>query len=255
MRPIEIYTRGLIWQHEIVRCIFMTGETDFSDRISAFFSDIASMISYELIGKIAVAVLAAVIILNFIAVLIGLYSIRKKRILFPRFVLFMLYVFYSPLKWLFSVFSVNELLIDEILVDIQNAIYLDKFREKSERKIVLLPQCLRNSQCRARCDPLFGYVCRRCGLCDIGQIDEIAEQNGYKVFVIPGGSFIQKIMKEYKPTSCIGVACPIELSEAMVIGTKIPVQGVYLKKDGCFETTVDVDEIIEKMKSGNEGEM
>lgn len=209
------------------------------------------IVTYETIGKLAVILAAAVILVNIAAFLIGLYCVRKKKIIFPRFVLLTLYLFYSPLKWFFSVFGVNDRLIDEILIDLQNAVYADAFRKRpGERKIVLLPHCLRDGQCKARCDPLFGYVCRRCGRCGIDKVIEAADIYGYKVFIIPGGSFIRKIMQEYRPTSCIGVACPIELSEAMVIGAKIPTQGVYLEKDGCFETIVDVDEVIEKMKMG-----
>ncbi|MBO4302733.1 DUF116 domain-containing protein [Methanosarcinaceae archaeon] len=212
---------------------------------------LGKVVTYELIGKLAVICAVLIILVNIAAFLIGLYCVRKKKIIFPRFVLLTLYLFYSPLKWLFSVFGVNDKLIDEILIDFQNAVYADAFRKRpGDRKIILLPHCLRDGQCKARCDPLFGYVCKRCGRCGIDKIIEAADIYGYKVFIIPGGSFIRKIMKEYHPTACIGVACPIELSEAMVIGAKIPTQGVYLEKDGCFETIVDVDEIIEKMKMG-----
>lgn len=209
---------------------------------------IYSMVTYENIGKITVLVLIVMFLINFAAVVLGLYSIRKKRIIFPKFVLFTLYFFYSPVRYIFSKFSIRESLIDEILIEIQNAVYIENFRKNDARKIILIPQCMRNKNCKARCDPVLGYDCKKCGLCDIGTIIEEAEKRNYKVFIVPGGSFIKKIIKEYKPTSCIGVACPIELSEAMVIGTKIPVQGIYLNKDGCFETSVNIDELIKKME-------
>jgi len=162
--------------------------------------------------------------------------------------LFILYLFYSPLKWFLSIFSINALFVDEILVEIQNAVYLEKFKKQTERKVVLLPQCLRSSSCQARCDPLFGFICTKCGRCDIGAIMEQAELRGFKVFVVPGSSFVKKIFKEYKPTSCIGVACPVELSESMQKTSVIPSQGVYLINDGCFETRVSVSDVIEKME-------
>ncbi|MDV0444547.1 hypothetical protein MmiAt1_00740 [Methanimicrococcus sp. At1] len=182
-----------------------------------------------------------------LAVAVGLYSIRKKKIIYPKFVLFMLYLFYSPTKWVFSAFSMNDLLVDEILVEIQNSIYLEKFKKQDERKVILLPQCLRSSDCHARCDPLYGFICTKCGRCDIGEIQKEAEIRDFKVFVVPGSSFVKKIFKEYKPTSCIGVACPVELSESMQKTSVIPSQGVYLINDGCFETRVNVGEVVEKM--------
>ena len=211
------------------------------------FFGINLVINYVLIGKIAVFLLFCMFIFNILALALGIYCLRKKRIIFPKFVLFMLYLFYSPIKWLFSIFSINELLVDEILIEIQNAIYLEKFKKQGERKIVLLPQCLRNSNCRARCDPFYGFICTKCGQCDIGSILTEAEKRQFRVFIIPGSSFVRKIFKEYKPTSCIGIACPVELSESMQKTSVIPSQGVFLINDGCFETKVNVNDVIAKM--------
>ena len=208
-------------------------------------------INYALIGEIVVGLfiilIIFLIIFNLAALAIGIYSVRNKKILFPKFVLSILYLFYAPLKWVFNVFSMNDLLIDGILIEIQNAINLDKFKKQDQRKIVLLPQCLRNSNCNARCDPLYGFICMECGQCDIGEITKEAEKRDFKVFVIPGGSFVKKIFQEYKPTSCIGVACPIELSESMQKTSAIPSQGVYLLNDGCFETKINISDVVEKM--------
>lgn len=160
----------------------------------------------------------------------------------------MLYLFYSPVKWVFNAFSMNDLLVDEILVEIQNAVNLNKFKKQTERKIILLPQCLRSSACRARCDSLYGFICTKCGHCDAGRIMSEADKRGFQVFIIPGGSFVKKIFQECRPTSCIGVACPVELSESMQKTSVIPSQGVYLLTDGCFETKVDVYDVVEKME-------
>lgn len=205
-------------------------------------------VNYVLIGKIAVWLLIFIILFNVIALAIGIYSVRKKKVILPRFVLFMLYLFYSPVKWFFSAFSMNDLLVDEILVEIQNSVYLSKFKKQTERKVVLLPQCLRSADCHARCDPLYGFICTKCGRCDVGTITEEAEKREFQVFVVPGSSFVKKIFKEYRPTSCIGVACPVELSESMQKTSVIPSQGVYLINDGCFETKVNVADVVLKME-------
>ncbi|MDR0766842.1 MAG: DUF116 domain-containing protein, partial [Methanosarcinales archaeon] len=205
-------------------------------------------INYILIGKIAVGLLLFIIFFNLLALAIGIYSLKKKKIIFPTFVLFMLYLFYSPTKWVLTRFSMNDLLIDKILVEIQNAVYLDKFKKQTERKVILLPHCLRSSDCHARCDPFYGYICTKCGRCDIGEIIKEAEKRDFKVFVIPGGNFIKKIFKEYPPTSWIAVACPVELSEVMQKISFIPSQGVYLINGGCFETKVNVSDVISKME-------
>jgi len=205
-------------------------------------------IPYEFLGRIFVYVLLITFLGILAALSIGFYSFKKRKFIFPSFVLFMLYLFYSPSKWVCSVFSIRGSLVDEILVEVRNAVMLDDFLKREGLRAIFLPQCMRNASCRARCDPVLGYECKTCGLCDIGTICEAAGKYGFKVFVIPGGSFVKKIFKTYKPASCIGVACYNELAEAMEEMSFIPVQGVCLLKDGCFNTTVDVAEVVSKME-------
>ena len=160
----------------------------------------------------------------------------------------MLYLFYSPAKWICRVFSIREELVDEILIELRNAVMLEDFKH-SGRRAVVLPQCMRHPKCKARCDPIIGYECKKCGMCDIGLIVEAAEKYNFKVFVVPGDSFVRKIMQSYKPGACLGVACYTELTESMqTVSKMVPVQGVCLLKDGCYDTKVDVDEVIQKME-------
>jgi len=86
------------------------------------------------------------------------------------------------------------------------------------------------------------------GLCDISKLCDAADRCDFRVFVVPGGSFVKKIFKEYRPESCLGVACYNELSENMQAVSFVPVQGVLLLKDGCFNTEANVEEIIQKME-------
>ncbi|MCM1985850.1 DUF116 domain-containing protein [Methanococcoides seepicolus] len=208
-------------------------------------------IPYELLGKLFVYMLLFALLGIVVALLVGFYSFKNKKVIFPNFVLFMLYLFYSPAKWMCGVFSIRDTLVDEILIEIRNAVMLDEFVRATGTRAIFLPQCMRHANCRARCDPILGYECKKCGLCDIGSICEAADERGFRVYVIPGGSFVKKIMKAHKPGSCIGVACYNELSESMEEISFMPVQGVCLLKDGCFNTKVDVLEVIEKMELCN----
>ncbi|MGP8322019.1 MAG: DUF116 domain-containing protein [Methanosarcinaceae archaeon] len=207
------------------------------------------LISYEFLGKLFVCLAAAVFILTAIALVLGAYSFRKHKIIFPNFILFMLYLFYAPAKWICRVFFIKEEIVDEILIEIRNAVMLDRFKHTKERRAVILPQCMRNPKCRARCDPIVGYECNRCGMCDIARIAEAADKYDFKVFVVPGDSFVRKILKSYNPGACLGVACYVELTESMQSVSKfMPVQGICLIRDGCYDTKVDVDEVIKKME-------
>lgn len=207
-------------------------------------------IPYEFLGKVFVFLTFLAFCGTLFALLIGAYSFKKRRILFPSFTLFTLYLFYSPSKWMCRVFRIRETLVDDILIDVRNAMMLDDFVHTKEGRIVLLPQCMRHPNCKARCDPVHGYECR-CGLCDISTICEAGDKYGFQVFVIPGSSFVKKIFKEYRPRACLGVACYNELAEDMQEVSFVPVQGVLLLRDGCFNTEANVEEIIRKMEMCN----
>ncbi len=206
-------------------------------------------LTYELLGKLFVFLVVAVVVVTGIALLLGAISIRRHKIIFPNFILFMLYLFYSPAKWICRVFSIKEEIVDEILIEVKNAVMLDMFKKKTDRRAVILPQCMRHPECKARCDPIVGYECTKCGKCDIKDIIEAAEKYNFKVFTVPGDSFVRKIIKSYNPDACLGVACYVELTESMQSVSKfMPVQGVCLIRDGCYDTKVDVAEVIHKME-------
>jgi hypothetical protein len=206
-------------------------------------------VPYELLGRFSVSLAVAILLMTVLALLLGVYSFKRHKIIFPNFILFMLYLFYSPAKWICRVFYIKEELVDEILIELRNAMMLEKFKCMQDGRIILLPQCMRGPECATRCDPIIGYECKMCGRCDIGRIAKAAEKYNFKVFVVPGGSFVRKILKSCSPDACIAVACYSELTEAMQdIAKTAPVQGVPLLRDGCYDTKVDVDEVIKKME-------
>ncbi len=140
--------------------------------------------------------------------------------------------------------------IDKLYMELKNDIHKDEFRNiHPNEKIIFLPQCLRNSKkCRAKLGK-FGYECVDCGNCKVSMIKKEAEALGYRVFVVPGGSMVYKIMKEFRPKAVVGVACIKELAMALD-EVRIPTQTVELARDGCLDTDVDADEVIHVLKNG-----
>lgn len=207
------------------------------------------IIPYELIGKIAVYGMIAVFFVLIVAMGLGFYSFKKRSILFPNFVLFVLDLLYSPAKWVCRVFSIRSTLVDEIMIEVRNAVLLEKFRVAGKDKILVGPQCMRHPECKARCEPRVGYICLGCGKCDYTRLKKASEQYGYKMFIVPGDSFVRKIIKLHKPKAALGIACFGELNESMHdLSHVLPVQGVALLRDGCFNTAVNVEDVIDKMR-------
>ncbi|UCD07482.1 MAG: DUF116 domain-containing protein [Candidatus Aenigmatarchaeota archaeon] len=136
--------------------------------------------------------------------------------------------------------------IDRLYMELKNDFYRDAFMKTSPKyKIVFLPQCLRNSNCKTKLTK-FGYVCNGCGnhnACKAYRIKSKAESLGYRVFITPGGSMVLKIIKKLKPRAILGVACMKEIVMAME-NLNIPGHAVELTRDGCVNTDVKISEIL-----------
>ena len=95
-----------------------------------------------------------------------------------------------------------------------------------------------------------GYICKRCGACDIDRIMEEADNLGYRTFIVPGGSMVFKICAKYRPKAAFGVACYYELEEAISKLSRVGIstRSVPLSKAGCVNTKVDVERVIKTLK-------
>jgi hypothetical protein len=115
----------------------------------------------------------------------------------------------------------------------------------SERAI-FMPQCLRSSKCPANLTP-EGLKCRACGQCPVGEFQPILEKMGYRVFIVPGSSFIKRMVKKYRPKALIGVGCLTEVKEGIEMADKLGlvVMGVVTLKEGCVETLANWSDILE----------
>jgi hypothetical protein len=83
--------------------------------------------------------------------------------------------------------------------------------------------------------------------CEIGRsIDEL-EGHGCKVSIVPGSTFLKRLVKKYRPKGIVGVGCLMEVKEGLEMTDRmdLPAMGVVTTKDGCVETAVDWPTLIE----------
>ena len=204
---------------------------------------------YTFLGQLVVLVAIIIVILFIIVLILGLFIARKNKIKFPRFVLFVVDLLYSPFKTIAKLLKLDEHLIDNIAIKVRDDINREKFREiPADKTLVFLPHCLRHRDCPA---PLQkeGLNCSECGLCSIGVIKKKSEPMGYKLYIVPGSSFVKKIVRENKFKAVLGVACHEDLSQMMMLLSDFCPQGVLLEKTGCFETKVNIKKVFEKLDS------
>jgi geranylgeranyl pyrophosphate synthase len=118
------------------------------------------------------------------------------------------------------------------------------------RRVLLLPQCLRNrSTCSARLDE-FGLLCEQCGNCPTGDFQEEAERLGYVVLIAEGTTVVTELLKTGRVDAVVGVSClsALERSFPYTVAAAVPGIAVPLYKDGCNDTQADADWIFESIR-------
>jgi len=148
----------------------------------------------------------------------------------------------------------DEDLVNFALIEAMNVISLRRYvRVPADERVLLIPHCLRDPErCKAPIDD-EGYHCLKCGACIIAEITRNAEEKGIKWYMVGGGSHAMRIIKNARPKAILGIAC---YDEAMMALAKtgeygIPTQAVMLRKAGCVNTEVDLDDVLASFNLGN----
>lgn len=121
----------------------------------------------------------------------------------------------------------------------------------SNKRVLLLPHCLRPSQgCPGKMTKQ-GLDCTGCTHteCAVYHLRAAALDAGYAgVCVAPGGRMAVRFLAERQPAGVVAVACQQELEEGIEAIESMDWENGYpavavipLLKDGCVDTEVDVD--------------
>lgn len=111
------------------------------------------------------------------------------------------------------------------------------------RRLLLLPKCLRCEPCCPASFDEFGLVCQGCGACPIHHLTAEAERLGYAVLVAEGSVIVTKMIETKGIEGIVGVSCLNVLEKCFphMEATSIPGVAIPLLQDGCADTTVDLD--------------
>lgn len=120
-----------------------------------------------------------------------------------------------------------------------------------ERRVLLLPHCLRPSNdCPGKMTKQ-GMNCEGCTItdCAIYQLRSTADEMGYGgVCVAPGGRLAIRFLVQHQPAAVIAIACDKELEEGIEAVAQTEWEGEQpivvtfpLSEDGCVDTVVDVE--------------
>jgi len=139
-----------------------------------------------------------------------------------------------------------EIYDDYVAVLLNNASWRDTLAQiPYNRRLLLLPKCLRvEEHCPAPFDE-FGLLCKECGLCSIEDFTIEAERLGYAVLVAEGSAVVTQMIETGKIEAIVGVSClnVLEKSFPHMEAAAVPGVAIPLLQDDCVNCTVDLEDV------------
>jgi geranylgeranyl diphosphate synthase, type II len=144
--------------------------------------------------------------------------------------------------------SLGEQYLGFVMVVLSNEFWREQVQAiPFNRRLLLLPHCLKHAEgCPADYDE-FGLDCRKCGACSVADFKTKAEDLGYKVLVSEGTPIVLKIIVSGHVDAIVGVACLNVLEKAIdkILLAGIPAVATPLLSSNCRNTSVDEDWVAE----------
>jgi len=142
--------------------------------------------------------------------------------------------------------GLDPVFVDYTAVLISNETWRDALAQVPyERRLLLLPKCLRlEEHCPAPFDQ-FGLLCKDCGLCSVQDLTGEAHRLGYAVLVAEGSALVRSMIETGKIEAIVGVSCLNVLEKCFphMEAAAIPGMSIPLLQDDCKNTNVDMDQI------------
>jgi len=140
--------------------------------------------------------------------------------------------------------GIDPIFINYVAILLNNQVWREQLATVPyERRLLLMPKCLRiEDKCPAPFDE-FGLLCKQCGLCSIQDLQEEAEKLGYAVLVAEGSALVMALIQTGKIDAIVGVSCVSVLERAFpyMESAAIPGIAIPLLQDDCKDTSVDIE--------------
>ena len=110
-----------------------------------------------------------------------------------------------------------------------------------ERRLLLLPHCMRNEEvCPADYNE-FGLLCEDCGGCALTQWRALAKEKGYQVLIAEGSPIVLQLILQGKADAVLGIGCLNSLEKALdkILMTGLPAMALPLHSSSCHNTSTD----------------
>jgi uncharacterized protein len=205
--------------------------------------------AFYILGKAVIILGLLILLVSVIGAILILYSFKTGRFFAARLMLISISLLESVIKAIFYLARADDAIVDDVGVRLSNYINRKKFLQvPPSNRFIFMPQCVRSIDCPAKLTP-EGIKCIDCGRCNVGEAKKFAEGLGYRFFIVPGSSFIKRIIKKYRPKAIVGVGCQMEIKEGldMCHSYDIPAIGVPLSQAGCVSTVLDWEKLYDEI--------
>ncbi|HJK02505.1 MAG TPA: DUF116 domain-containing protein [Methanocorpusculum sp.] len=200
-----------------------------------------------LIGKILLILIFFWVVFVLVMVALIVLSIHRKHIFFPMLLRPVLAFMEGAVAIGCQILGVDSSQLMKFLIQIDNDMNTMAFAAVPvECRAVFFPHCLRSAKCPAHLTP-DGLKCVSCGRCGLGSVIPSLKEAGYLTFIVPGSTFVKRMVKKYRPRAMIGVGCIVEVKEGLELGKRLHMitLGVVTKTEGCVETVMDWEELLD----------
>jgi hypothetical protein len=205
-----------------------------------------------LIGELTLLAVLGVLAFGIFVTGITLLSIKRGKFYFPRLLSSGFIMLEGVLKGVIGFFGLEDRELVSFFIRVHNSMNARVFEDiPVSRRAIFFPQCLRSSRCPAHLTP-EGLSCQGCGACEMGRKLPLIRDLGYRIFIVPGSSFIQRMVKKYRPSGIIGVGCIVEVRDGLEMCDRMGLcgMGVVTLREGCVETLVSWQEVFETAMMG-----
>jgi len=199
-----------------------------------------------LLGGVLILLLLLLLLFALIVAGVVFLSIKHGKFFFPKLIRTGFHYIEGAIKSICAIFGLDEDELTIFFIQLHNRMSEDDFAKIDMKdRAIFLPHCLRSSKCPAALT-LEGLYCQHCGMCDLDNSIKDLEEMGYRVFIVPGSTFIGRMVKKYMPRAIIGVGCLREIKDGLEFADSIGVvvMGVINRTDGCVETLTNWPELM-----------
>jgi geranylgeranyl pyrophosphate synthase len=110
-----------------------------------------------------------------------------------------------------------------------------------DRRLLLLPHCMRNEEACPADYNEFGLLCEDCGGCALTEWRALGREKGYQVLIAEGSPIVLQLILQGKADAVLGIGClnSLEKSLEKILMTGLPAMAVPLHSSSCHNTSTD----------------